>query len=255
MNTKPLLSILAIALAGTALAAPQISKERIDSMAAMLLQQAEQQAQMQNGGQPAQINGAEIRKQAERRVQITEVLKQEALKAGLDKNADVQNRLKNMEADFYADAYAQHLEKNIQVDERDLRKFYDQISRTVKIQQITFNTADEAKAAQSLLLKGLSFEDLVKRHPDQSQNMNTFIHPRELGPEIGATIANMTRGEVTKNPLPYNGKFLLIKLAAEGRDPQIPPFANIKDQLTDQAKQQKVQEQIVQILKSNGINP
>ncbi|MDO4249494.1 MAG: peptidyl-prolyl cis-trans isomerase [Neisseria sp.] len=254
MNTKTLLSALACVLAGSALAAPQISKERIDSMAAVMLQQAEQQARMQ-GGRPAQTDGAEIRKQAERRLQITEVLKQEAFKAGLDKDAEVQNRLKNMEADFYADAYALHLEKTVQADESDVRKLYDLVSRTVKIQQIAFNSADEAKAAQALLLKGLSFEELVKRHPGQGMGTDNFIHPRELGPEIGRAVASMNRGEVSKEPLPYNGKFYLIKLAAEGRNPEIPPFAQIKDQLLEQAKQQKVQEQIAQILKNNGINP
>ena len=36
-------------------------------------------------------------------------LKNEAIKAGLDKDAEVQNQFKNVEAEFYANQYAAYL--------------------------------------------------------------------------------------------------------------------------------------------------
>ncbi|MDO4642133.1 MAG: peptidylprolyl isomerase [Neisseria sp.] len=251
MKTKVLLTSLGLALTSMALAAPTIDKARIDSMSTLLLKQAEQNPQ----AQPGNIDGAEIRKVATQRVQIMEVLKNEAIKNGLNKDSAIQAQLKNLEAEVYANAYTEYLEKKAEIDESDVRKLYDQIAKTVKIQQVIFDTPAEAKAAQELLLKGLSFDDLVKRYPKQSKSTDSFISPQDLDPEIGKIISTMARGEVTKEPITLNGKFYLVKLAAEGRNPQVPPFEQIKNQLISQAKQQKVQEQIMQLLKSNGINP
>ncbi|KPN71105.1 peptidyl-prolyl cis-trans isomerase [Neisseria sp. 83E34] len=250
MKRKALLTALTLTFTGVAFAAPEIDKARIDSMAAMFLKQAEQDPNRRGN-----IDGEEIRRQATRRLQTLEVLKNEAVKVGLDKDAELQNQLKNIEAEVYASAYTEYLERKTEVSESDVRKFYDQIARTVKIQQIAFNTPEEAKAAQELLLKGLSFDDLIKRYPDQNQHTNNFVHSQELDPAIGKIIAPMTRGEITKEPVRYKDKFYLIKLAAEERSPEIPPFGQIREQLVEETKQQKVREQIAQILKNNGITP
>lgn len=249
MKRKVLLTALTLTLTGAAFAAPEIDKARIDSMAAMFLKQAEQ-----DPNRKGNIDGEEIRRQAIRRLQTMEVLKNEAVKAGLDKDAELQNQLKNIEAEVYANAYTEYLEQKTEVSENDVRQLYDQIARTVKIQQIAFNTPEEAKAAQELLRKGLSFDQLIKRYPDQNQHPGNFVHPQELDPAVSKIISQMTRGEITKEPVQYKDKFYLIKLAAEERSPEIPPFGQIKERLVEEAKQQKVREQIAQILKNNGIN-
>lgn len=250
MKTKAILTALTLTIATAAAAAPEIDKARIDNMAAMMLKQAEQSPQMQ--GQP--VNGEEIRKMATQRLQIMEVLKNEAIKAGLDKDAQVQLQLQNLQAEVYSEAYTDYLVKKTEVGDADARRFYDQNARTVQIQQIAFDTDAEARAAQELLLKGLSFEELMKRHPEQSQGSNNeFASPRQLDPQLGQIISGMKRGDVTRQPVRIGNKFVLIKLAAESRDPQVPPFEQIKTQLIEQVKQQKVQEQITQILKNNGI--
>ena len=99
MNKKVMASVLALSLAGLAVAAqaPQIDNARVDSMVKQVLQQAGQNPQMQG-----QVNGETIRAQVIKELQTVEVLKAEALKAGLDKDATVQNELKNLEAQFYA---------------------------------------------------------------------------------------------------------------------------------------------------------
>ena len=127
------------------------------------------------------------------------------------------------------------------------------MAKMVQIQQVSFKTAAEAKEAQNLLLKGLSFADLMKRYPNEEQKFNQFVAPQQLPPPFATALGNMVRGDVTHEPVELNGQFYLIKLAAEQRNPEMPPFEQVKDQVLQQAKQQKVQEQIRKLLKDNGI--
>ena len=251
MNKKVMVSALVLSLAGLAVAAqaPQIDNARVDSMVNQFLQQAGQNPQMQG-----QLNGEKIRAQVVKELQTVEVLKAEALKAGLDKDAAVQNEFKNLEAQFYAAKYTEYLTKTVQVDEAEARRMYDAMAKMVKIQQVSFKTAQEATEAQSLLLKGMSFENLMKRYPNEEQKFNQFVHPQQLPPPFAAVVGKMVRGDVTHEPVEFNGKFYLIKLAAEQRSSEMPPFEQVKEQVLQQAKQQKVQEQINKLLKDNGID-
>ena len=125
MNIKPktaVLAILALSTVGLATAkAPEIDPARIDSMVAEVLRQADQ-----HPNQTAKPDGQAIRKDVVTRLQTLEILKNEAIKAGLDKDAEVQNQFKNVEAEFYANQYAAYLERQTAVDDAELRRFYDQ---------------------------------------------------------------------------------------------------------------------------------
>ena len=116
MNIKPktaVLAILALSTIGLATAkAPEIDPARIDSMVAEVLRQADQ-----HPNQTAKPDGQAIRKDVVKRLQTLEILKNEAIKAGLDKDAEVQNQLKNVEAEFYANQYAAYLERQTAVDD------------------------------------------------------------------------------------------------------------------------------------------
>ncbi|UOO81519.1 peptidyl-prolyl cis-trans isomerase [Uruburuella testudinis] len=250
MKYKTLIAACALAAAGFAVAAqaPEIERGRIDSMVAQVLQQAD--ADPHAAHRP---DGAAIRKEVTTQLQSFEVLKNAALKAGLDKDPEVQNQLKNLEAQFYASQYAAYLERNAEVSEADVRAAYDQQTRVIKLQQVQFDSPEAARAAQELLLKGMTFDELMKRYPNPEQQFTDFVSPQQLPPELAQIAGQMTRGQITRDPLPLNGKFYLFKLAAAERNPEAPPFDAVKRQLTQQAKQQKAQAQIEQLLQDNGI--
>ena len=254
MNIKPktaVLAILALSTIGLATAkAPEIDPARIDSMVAEVLRQADQ-----HPNQTAKPDGQAIRKDVVTRLQTLEVLKNEAIKAGLDKDAEVQNQLKNVEAEFYANQYAAYLERQTAVDDAELRRFYDQQTRIIKLQQVSFASADEVRAAQELLLKGLSFDELMKRYPNPEQKFDGFISPQQLAPQLATAFADMNRGDVTHEPVVIGNRFYLFKLSAVERDPKAKPFELVRNQLAQAVKRQKVKNQIEHILKENGINP
>ena len=155
--------IMATAVAGFAVAkAPDIDPARIDSEVARILKQAEQRPESKQ-----QPDGKAIRQEVVKHLQSIEILKNAALKAGLDKDPEVRNQFLTMEAEFYAAQYADYLKRTAEISNAELLKFYEQQTRMIKIQQVSFDTPEEARAAQELLLKGLSFEELTKRYPNQ----------------------------------------------------------------------------------------
>ena len=247
MKFKPLLTFITLAFASMAIAAPKIESARIDSMVKQVIRQ--------NPMPVDSAQTAEIRKQVEIQLQSTEILKDEALKIGLDKNRDVQIQLKNLEAQFYASQYADYLENQAQIDENELRISYNNMTRMIQLQQVRFQTAEEVKQAQQLLLKGLSFEELMKRYPNPDQQAHHLVNSQQLPPEIAQVVNNMVRGEVSREPVAFNGEFYLLKIATVERSPEAPLFEQVKNKLIQQAKQEKAQEQIMQILQANGITP
>ena len=234
MKHKPLLTLIALAAAGiAAAAAPKIDGARID----VLLKQMTEMAP-EGAGEPP----ADIRAQIEKSLAADEILKAEALKAGLDKQPEVRARWQNAEARFYADQYADHLAATVTVDD------------AVKLQQVGFPTEAEALAAQQLLLKGLSFEKLMERHPNPAQaQLAKPVALAELPPELAAAAAPMQRGEISRKPVPFQGGFYLLKIAAVEQAADAPPFDQLKDQIAALLKQRKTQEKIAALLKEHGI--
>ncbi|MCP1659931.1 peptidyl-prolyl cis-trans isomerase [Neisseria perflava] len=243
--------ITAAALAGFAFAkAPEIESARIDSMVAEVLRQADL-----NPNQTQKPDGKAIRRDVITRLQTLEVLKNEALKANLDKDPAVQTQLKTVIAQFYANQYVQYLERNTEVDDAQVRRLYDLQTRMIKLQQVSFASEADAHAAQELLLKGLSFDELMKRYPNPEQKFDNFIMPQQLPPTLAEVINPMNRGDVTVEPVKVQNRYYLFKLSAVERNPEAQPFELVRNQVLQQAKQQKVRQQIEQLLKANGITP
>ena len=122
MKHKPLLTLIALAAAGiAAAAAPKIDGARID----VLLKQMTEMAP-EGAGEPP----ANIRAQIEKSLAADEVLKAEALKAGLDKQPEVRARWQNAEARFYADQYADHLAATVTVQAQN-QEYLDNIYRSL----------------------------------------------------------------------------------------------------------------------------
>ena len=241
--------IMATAVAGFAVAkAPDIDQARIDSEVARILKQAEQRPESKQ-----QPDGKAIRQEVVKHLQSIEILKNAALKAGLDKDPEVRNQFLTMEAEFYAAQYADYLKRTAEISNAELLKFYDQQTRMIKIQQVSFDTPEEARAAQELLLKGLSFEELTKRYPNQQPAFEDFVMARQLRQPLAGILGPMNRGEVTHNPVEIENKFFLFKISEVQKDPQAPPFDLIRDQLTQLLKEDKAQQQIHQLLRENGI--
>lgn len=255
MNKRTTVFALAAALAaGWAIAAeaPKVADERVE----LLVKEIEQQQQAQQAAQPGapQPDRAEIRKYALNQLQSVEVLKNAALKAGLDKKPEIQARLANMQAEFYANAYAEHLAEQITVSDADIRGLYDSLASQIKLQHVKFGDEATANQALDLLRKGMSFPELMRRYPTDNGIQDTWMSTQQMPTEIAETVSGMARGQIKAVKMP-DGNFFIFKLADTRTDPNAPPFSQVKDMLAEQTKQQRVQEEIFKLLRENGVEP
>lgn len=239
---------LSIMAAGLAFAdAPKIDSQRINVM----LKQYERQMQAQPGA-PAP-NKAEIQKEITLRLQTADILKAEALKAGLDKQPDTQAAWQNMQAQFYAAQYVDHLAASIEVSDSDLRRQYQQVSQEINLLPIVFPSEQAAEEGLSKLKKGLAYETLLKQVNPEAPQSN-WMNPQQLPPEFAQLASQLKNGQISPNVITIDGHYILLKLAGTRQAPDAPAFDQIKEQLRNQAKQEKVSQQINQILKNNGIS-
>lgn len=237
-----------IMAAGLAFAdAPKIDSQRINVM----LKQYERQMQAQPGA-PAP-NKAEIQKEITLRLQTADILKAEALKAGLDKQPDTQAAWQNMQAQFYAAQYVDHLAASIEVSDSDLRRQYQQVSQEINLLPIVFPSEQAAEEGLSKLKKGLAYETLLKQVNPEAPQSN-WMNPQQLPPDFAQLASQLKNGQISPNVITIDGHYILLKLAGTRQAPDAPAFDQIKEQLRNQAKQEKVSQQINQILKNNGIS-
>ncbi|MDO4879326.1 MAG: peptidyl-prolyl cis-trans isomerase [Neisseria sp.] len=243
MLRKPLPAAILL-FAGLSAAAPKIEQARVDSMVRQLNRQS---------GLPADAPvPEEARKQVETELQATEVLKNAALRAALNEEADVKLQLKNAEARFYADRYTDYLMEAAPVSELDLHRAYDFSTRLVGLQQIRFDTEAEARQAQQLLLKGLDFGQLASRYPGR-QVLREKMALKDMPPAVAQVVATMERGEISRRPVRLDGGYYLIKVATAERAAGAPPPAQIRPQLVQAVKRQKAEEKIRHLLQANGV--
>ncbi|MGF6147487.1 peptidylprolyl isomerase [Kingella potus] len=247
MKHKTLLASMTLALTGLAIAAaPAIDKARVDAVLKQMAETAPPEA-----GEPP----AELRADVEKRLAADDILKNEAVKLGLDKKPEIQAQWKNLEARFYADQYAEHLAASFTAGDEELKAAYAEQTRAVRLQQVGFASEAEALQAQQLLLKGLSFEELMKRYPNPAQEqLAGFVPLAQLPPELAAAAAPMQRGQISHKPVAFGGGYYLLKIAATGQAENAPSFEELKDQITTLIKQRKAREKIAELLKANGIN-
>ena len=247
MKIKPLLFVLAsaTALAAWAADAPKIDEKRIDIVV--------EQYQATGGQVPPEQKDA-IRSQIRQDIQRSEVLKNAALQAGLDKKPEVQMAHQNFEAQFYAAQYFEHLKKTLKVKESDLHQMYARMAREVKIQMAAFKTEEEVKAAQEKLLKGMSFTDLLATMPEQPASPPDFISPQMLPPEFAQVIDGMDKGKISTKAVEFQGQLYLIKVADTRKGDKMPPFPQVRDRLLAQYKDKLVREKVEKLFAEHGLS-
>lgn len=248
-KTVTWLTGLSLLSAGLALAeAPQISQARID----VVLKQV--QAQLQGQPDAPKPNMASVKAEIVYNLQGSEILKAEALKAGLDKQPEVQAELENMQAKFYAGQYVDYLRSHIQIDDHDLYRQYELMTSEINLLLIPFSSREAAQEGLGKLKKGLGFEKLMQQVNPHAPN-NQWINPQQLPPEIAQWVSQLSIGQISGSVMVMNGQYFLLKLAGTRHMANAPAFEQVKEQLRDQAKNAKIQHTIMELLQKNGLQP
>lgn len=234
--------------AGIAISAPKINEQNLNLIFNYIMQSPQLNKELSNEEK------AKLREDLIYKMQYNAILKEQAIKVGLDKRADTQALVENAQAEIYAARFMRYLGDEIKISNKELENIYQKQTRLVRLQQVAFETLEESQVAYDLLKKGLSFEELMKRFPNpQQSNFNQFIAPTALPPEFAQPLVNMTRGEITSQPIQLGKHYFILKLMEETHDSKFPPFEQVKQEILQQEKQLRVQQKIKTILDNNGL--
>jgi len=185
-----------------------------------------------------------------------ELMVQEAVRRGLDKNADVATRLTFARQDVLTSAYAQEALKAHPVTDDELRKEYERIkaqhgAKEFKVRHILVEQEDEAKEIIAQLNKGSSFEKLAA---EKSKDPGSKANGGDLGwgspgryvKPFGDALLKMKKGQLSEVPVHTNFGWHVIRLDDE-RAARIPGFDEAKPQLQQMLHNRVVEKAVAEL--------
>ncbi|MDR0481350.1 MAG: peptidylprolyl isomerase [Gallionellaceae bacterium] len=218
-----------------------ISQERVDLYVKAITSQTQQK------------DTPELRKAVLSKLEELELLSQEAVRLGLDKDPGTHQDIELSRQNVLANALVQNRATNTVVTEEALRSEYETVksdlgTQEYNVRHILVGSEDEAKALVAKLKKGGDFEKLAKAESkdagskDQggelgwvsvNQIPNTFVKP------FADAVMSLHKGQVSA-PVQSQFGWHVIKLQ-DVRDVKVPAFEDIKPQLTQRLQQKAVQ--------------
>ena len=211
--------------------------------------------------QQGQKDSPEMRQGVKDVLVTRELIAQEAVKKGLDKNPDVQTQFEMAKQEFLIRAYFDDLLKTAQPTDEQVRAEYDKIKGTqgeggnkteYRARHILVKTDKEAKAILASLNKsnGKNFGQLAK-----TKSLDTGSKPQggllewsdgtNYVKEFGAALGKLNKGEYTKEPVKTQFGYHII-LLEDTRPVQFPPYEQVKErvsqELLKQVRDKKIEE-------------
>lgn len=140
---------------------------------------------------------------------VRELLYQEAVKTGLDKDKETAEILEEMKKRILVEKlFKKELEENIKVSEEELKKYYDEHPEEakapveVKASHILLKTREEAESVLKKLKAGSKFEELAKTLSiDTGSKVRGgdlgYFHSGVMVPEFEETALKLQKGEIS----------------------------------------------------------
>ncbi|MCF8177034.1 MAG: peptidylprolyl isomerase [Sulfuritalea sp.] len=201
-------------------------------------------------GQP---DSPELRKNVKEELVRREVLTQEAIKKGFDKQTEVRGQIDLARQGVLIGAYLNDYVKNHPVTEDMIKKEYDQIAakmgdKEYRVRHILLEKEDEAKAIIARLKKGEKFVDLAKESKDPGSKDRggdlDWAKPGSFVPPFSAAMVKLEKGKFTDAPVKSDFGWHVIQLD-DTRPFQLPPLdQQAKGQIGQQLTQRVVQQHI-----------
>ena len=212
----------------------------------MMAQQATSQGQPETPEMRAQIKDNLIK---------GEIVAQEAMKIGLDKNPEVVQQLDMIKQQLLVRAYVSDYVKKNAVKDETLKAEYDKVRATqgdkeVKVQHILVEDEKDAKDLIAQIKKGGSMDKLAKEKSKDagSKDQNGKLEwamPSNFVKPFSDAVLKLKKGEMTQEPVKTPYGYHIIKLD-DTRTAKVPGFDEVKDKI----RQSQQQEQITAMLEA-----
>jgi len=204
-------------------------------------------------GQP---DSPELRKMVRDEIINRELLAQEAVKMGLDKNPDVVQQMELAMQSVLVNVFAQDYLKNHPVSDDQIKQEYDKyISKSgtqeYNARHILVDTEDEAKSLIAQLGKKGKFEVLAKAKSKDTGSAERggslgWTVPNSFVPPFANAMMKLKKGEYTREPVQSQFGWHVIKLD-DVRSAKAASLDELKPQLQQRLQQQTIQNEIADL--------
>jgi peptidyl-prolyl cis-trans isomerase C len=195
---------------------------------------------------------------------IRELILQQAAKDGLDKGAEIEEKLKELKKRLIVESYLKKkVETESQVSDADLQKFYEQnkekfkTGEQIKASHILVKTEKDAKDILAKIKAGGNFEELAKKNSVDSSAAKGgdlgWFGKGSMVPVFEKAALALKEGQVS-DVVKSDFGFHIIKLTGK-RAAGIRPLEEVKDQIKGAimpTKQQEVFQKIKEELKKTA---
>lgn len=183
----------------------------------------------------------------------SELMVQEALKKGLDKEPSVAAALEFQRRELLGKAALEDFARKNPVSEELIKAEYEKAKakageKEYRARHILVPTEKEAKSILAQLKKPkVKFEDLAKKHSKDSSAKNggdlDWTLPANLVPEFAQAMTALKKGETSSAPLQTQFGWHIIRLD-DVRDLAFPPYEQVKGRIAGQLQQQAVRRHV-----------
>jgi peptidyl-prolyl cis-trans isomerase C len=195
----------------------------------------------------------EMREQLKQQMIARELIVQDAVRRGLDKNPEVAARLALARQDVLVNSAMQEMAKAHPVTDEAMRKEYERIkaqlgAKEYKVRHILVAKEDEAKDIIAQIKKGASFEKLAaERSIDPGTKTNggdlDWGPPARYVKPFADALAKLKKGQMTDAPVQTQHGWHVIRVDDE-RATRIPGFEEAKPQLQQLLQNQALEKAV-----------
>ena len=196
-----------------------------------------------------------------------QLIAQEVVKQGLDKEIDLQDQITQLKQNLYLQIYIENHFKNNPITTEQLREEYskqkqylgngtDQIAQ-YKISQIILKSESESIAVIHRLQNGEAFSKVAQQTSlDSATNSNGgalgWVSIQQLAQPIANVVANLSKGSYSKSPIKMGDAWVIVRVD-DTRSSKLPSFEASQNQLKQAIVQQYLGETIKRLRESAKI--
>ena len=199
-----------------------------------------------------QVDSPELRKAVRDELVNLEIMAQEAVKKGFDKNEETVSQLDMARQSILVGAFVQDYFKNHPISEDDLKKEYEELKKSAggkefKARHILVQEEAEAKSIAAQLKKGAKFNALASKHSldpgskEKGGSLDWAMPANFVKPFSDALVA-LKKGAVSA-PVQSEFGWHIIKLD-DLREFKFPAYREVKQNLMQRSQQQAIQKAV-----------
>ena len=204
-------------------------------------------------GQP---DSPEMRNSIKEQLVNQEIIAQEAIKKGLDKQGEVAAQIDLTRLEILAAAYMRDYLRSNPVNDEAMKKEYERLkpqqpAKEYKAHHILVDKEDEAKGLIAQIKKGSSFEKLAaEKSKDQGSKVKggelDWLPAERYVKPFADALTKLKKGQLTDAPVQSTFGWHVIRLDDE-RATKIPSFEEAKPQLQQMMQNQMVQKALADL--------